>query len=124
MTEGESASLTTLTSPLAPTFVADQTVVDVHSVVLAWRPPANLGSPLVGYEVIASLLECHFFTMKVIWTGPSGENTGERILLVNGETMEVTDLAMGQTYSFQVKVMSFFDLEASCLPDDHRGRRK
>ena len=52
LTEGESVSLTTLTSPLPPSFVPEQTVVDLHSAVLAWQPPANLGSPLVRYEVI------------------------------------------------------------------------
>ena len=45
-------------------------------------------------------------------------------MLVNEETTEVTDLAMGRTYSFQVKVRSVFVLEASSLPDDHRGSRK
>ena len=52
LTEGESVSLTTLTSPLPPSFVPEQTLVDLHSAVLAWQPPANLGSPLVRYEVI------------------------------------------------------------------------
>ena len=51
LTEGESVSLTTLTSPLAPTFENQQTVVDLHSAVIVWRPPVNLGSPLVRYEV-------------------------------------------------------------------------
>ena len=105
LTEGESVSLTTLTSPLPPSFVPEQAVVDLHSAVLAWQPPANLGSPLVRYEVINHVLTCLCdLNIKVTWNGASGERSGERLLLVAVETTEVTDLAMGQAYTFHVKV--------------------
>ena len=103
LTEGESVSLTTLTSPLPPSFLPEQTLVDLHSAVLAWQPPANLGSPLVRYEVINCMLTC-LDDLKVTWSGASGERSGERLLLVEGETTEVTDLAMGEAYTFHVKV--------------------
>merc|ERR550519_2094770 len=101
LTEGESVSLTTLTSPLPPSFLSEQTVVELHSAVLAWQPPANLGSPLVRYEVT--------------WSGASGERSGERLLLVKEETTEVTDLAMGQAYTFHVKVTNKSKLEVFSL---------
>ena len=47
-----------------------------------------------------------FKTIKVTWSGAQGERSGERLLLVEGETTEVTDLAMGEAYTFQVKVSS------------------
>merc|ERR1712172_205839 len=92
LTEGESVSLTTLTSPLPPSFVPEQTVVDLHSAVIAWQPPANLGSPLVRYEVA--------------WNGTRGDRLGERLLLVQGESTEVTDLAMGEASTFRVKMIT------------------
>ena len=105
LTEGESVSLTTLTSPLPPSFLSEQTVVELHSAVLAWSPPVNLGSPLVRYEVINHMLTClDDLNIKVTWSGARGERSGERLLLVEGETTEVTDLAMGEAYTFQVKV--------------------
>ena len=70
LTEGESVSLTTLTSPLPPSFLSEQTVVDLHSAVLAWSPPVNLGSPLVRYEVINLMLTClDDLNIKVTWSG-------------------------------------------------------
>ena len=42
--------------------------------------------------------------IQVTWSGASGDRAGERLLLVEGETTEVTDLAMGQDYTFRVKV--------------------
>ena len=51
------------------------------------------------------MLTClHDLDIKVTWNGTIGERSGERLLLVQEETTEVTDLAMGEAYTFQVKV--------------------
>ena len=60
----------------------------LHSASITWTPPEVLGSPVLHY--------------LVSWSGPGGG--GERLLLVAGETTEVTDLAMGEEYDFVVKV--------------------
>ena len=53
--------------------------------------------------------------IKVTWSGASGERSGERLLLVEGETTEVTDLAMGEAYTFHVKVTNKSKLEVFSL---------
>ena len=50
------------------------------------------------------LICLHDLDIKVTWNGISGERSGERLLLVQAETTEVTDLAMGEAYTFRVKV--------------------
>ena len=49
------------------------------------------------------------------WSGASGERSGERLLLVEGEATEVTDLAMGEAYTFHVKVTNKSKLEVFSL---------
>ena len=67
--------------------------------MIGWSPPENLGSPLVHYVVTWA---------EEQGTGHRAEEggRGERVLLVTGDTTEVTDLAMGLSYSFRVKVSS------------------
>ena len=62
--------------------------------MVGWTPPARLGSALLHYVVT--------------WSGAGGNGLEpeKRTLLVPGDvtSTEVTDLAMGQGYTFYVKV--------------------
>ena len=62
--------------------------------MVGWTPPASLGSALLHYVVTWS------------GVGGNGPEPEERTLLVPGDvtSTEVTDLAMGQGYTFRVKV--------------------
>ena len=62
--------------------------------MVGWTPPARLGSALLHYVVTWS------------GAGGGGPESQARTLLVPGDvtSTEVTDLAMGQSYTFYVKV--------------------
>ena len=67
--------------------------------MIGWSPPENLGSPLVHYVMT-------WAEEQVTGHRAKEGGRGERLLLVTDDSTEVTDLAMGQSYSFRVKVSS------------------
>jgi len=89
VSESKPSSFIIRTSPKSPT-LSNEYQVDLHTAALSWVPPEHLGS---------------FFSHYILtWTGAGDDS--ERHLTATEPNATVTDLAMGEEYSFQVKVVT------------------
>jgi len=91
VTDSQPATMKALTSPLPPTIIADDSQVSLHSALVKWIPPSRLGSPVLHYVLT--------------WNSESSDSVTSEMIVYGTETL-VTDLGMGESYTFNVKVVT------------------